>query len=52
MGNTIIVVEHDRETIESSDYMIDLGPGAGIHGGQICSNGITKKLLKEKNGSP
>jgi len=52
MGNTIIVVEHDRETIESSDYMIDLGPGAGIHGGKICSNGITKKLLKEKNGSP
>jgi excinuclease ABC subunit A len=35
LGNTIIVVEHDRETIESSDYMIDLGPGAGEQGGKV-----------------
>lgn len=51
LGNTIIVVEHDRETIEKSDYMVDLGPRAGIHGGNVCLTGETKKLIK-KNGSP
>ncbi|MCJ7553958.1 MAG: excinuclease ABC subunit UvrA [Ignavibacteriaceae bacterium] len=50
LGNTIIVVEHDRETIESSDYMIDLGPAAGEHGGKVCISGITSKLLNSKNG--
>ena len=50
LGNTIIVVEHDRETIESSDYMIDLGPGAGEHGGKVVLEGETKKLLKSDNG--
>lgn len=45
--NTIIVVEHDRETIESSDYLIDLGPAAGEHGGKVCAAGETKKLLKK-----
>ncbi len=50
LGNTIIVVEHDRETIESSDYMIDLGPGAGEHGGQVVMEGITQKLLDSENG--
>lgn len=50
LGNTIIVVEHDRETIESSDYMIDLGPGAGVHGGEVCASGETNKLLTSKNG--
>ncbi len=50
LGNTVIVVEHDRETIESSDYMIDLGPGAGDHGGTLCLAGETKKLLNSKNG--
>ena len=50
LGNTIIVVEHDRETIESSDFMIDLGPGAGEHGGKICAVGETKKLLQKENG--
>lgn len=49
LGNTVIVVEHDRETIENSDYLIDLGPGAGIHGGIITARGETKKLLKQKN---
>ena len=50
LGNTIIVVEHDRETIESSDYMIDLGPGAGEHGGKVVMEGETKKLLNSDNG--
>ncbi len=50
LGNTVIVVEHDRETIENSDYMIDLGPGAGEHGGIVCLAGETKKLIESPNG--
>jgi excinuclease ABC subunit A len=50
LGNTVIVVEHDRETIESSDYIVDLGPGAGEHGGEVCVNGETKKLIDSNNG--
>ncbi len=50
LGNTVIVVEHDRETIESSDYMIDLGPGAGEHGGEVCLAGETQKLIESQNG--
>ena len=50
LGNTIVVVEHDRETIESSDYMVDLGPGAGEHGGNVVMEGDTKKLLNSDNG--
>ncbi len=50
LGNTVIVVEHDKETIESSDYMVDLGPAAGVHGGEICIAGETKELMQSKNG--
>lgn len=50
LGNTVIVVEHDRETIENSDYMIDLGPGAGVQGGEVCVSGETHKLLDSPNG--
>jgi excinuclease ABC subunit A len=50
LGNTVIVVEHDRETIESSDYMIDLGPSAGEHGGKVCLAGKTEELVNSKNG--
>ncbi|MBM4170316.1 MAG: excinuclease ABC subunit UvrA [Ignavibacteria bacterium] len=50
LGNTVIVVEHDRETIENSDYIIDLGPLAGEHGGEVCLRGITSEILKSKNG--
>ena len=50
LGNTIIVVEHDRETIQSSDYMIDLGPGAGEHGGEVVLDGITEELMNSDNG--
>ncbi|MBU8933636.1 MAG: excinuclease ABC subunit UvrA [candidate division Zixibacteria bacterium] len=39
IGNTVLVVEHDRETIESADYVLDLGPGAGVHGGEIVAKG-------------
>ncbi|MCV6607497.1 MAG: excinuclease ABC subunit UvrA [Campylobacterales bacterium] len=47
-GNTVIVVEHDKETIESSDYIVDIGPGAGKFGGDIVFAGDTKKLKKAK----
>lgn len=50
LGNTVIVVEHDRETIESSDYIIDLGPGAGENGGLVCVEGKTQKLIDSSNG--
>ena len=50
LGNTVIVVEHDRETIESSDFMIDLGPAAGEHGGEVCIAGLTDELVNSKNG--
>jgi excinuclease ABC subunit A len=50
LGNTVVVVEHDRETIENSDYMVDLGPGAGEHGGEVCLSGETNELLNSDNG--
>ncbi len=49
LGNTVIVVEHDEETIESGDFIIDMGPGAGVHGGEIVFAGGKKELLKAKN---
>lgn len=48
MGNTIIVVEHDEDTIFSSDYLVDIGPGAGIHGGTIVASGYLEELLSDK----
>ncbi|KAF0152778.1 MAG: Excinuclease ABC subunit A [Ignavibacteria bacterium] len=51
LGNTVIVVEHDRETIESSDYIVDLGPKAGVHGGEVVLQGRTINILKSKNGN-
>ncbi|GAB6282291.1 MAG: excinuclease ABC subunit UvrA [Ignavibacterium sp.] len=50
LNNTIIVVEHDRETIEDADYLVDLGPAAGEQGGKICVVGNTQELIKSKNG--
>jgi excinuclease ABC subunit A len=47
-GNTIIVVEHDEDTIFASDYLIDIGPGAGVHGGHIVVADELQKLLKAK----
>lgn len=48
LGNSVIVVEHDEETIESADYVVDIGPGAGIHGGEVVFVG-TPEELKESN---
>ncbi|STQ86964.1 excinuclease ABC subunit UvrA [Helicobacter muridarum] len=47
-GNTVIVVEHDKETIMCADYIVDIGPGAGIYGGEIVFSGKVKDLLKTK----
>lgn len=61
LGNTVIVVEHDRETIERADYVVDLGPGAGIEGGEIVTQGkpdeldensMTVKFLQDKETIP
>jgi excinuclease ABC subunit A len=49
LGNTIIVVEHDEDTIFASDYIVDIGPGAGVHGGEIVVSGYLDKLLSAKN---
>lgn len=48
LGNTIIVVEHDEDTIFSSDYLVDIGPGAGVHGGNVVVAGDLDKLLTAK----
>ena len=50
LGNTVIVVEHDRETMRSSDYLVDLGPGAGEHGGEVVIAGETEFLMSSNNG--
>jgi len=49
LGNTIIVVEHDRETIESADHIIDIGPGAGEHGGEIVAEGTLDEIKNSKD---
>ena len=49
LGNTVIVVEHDEEAIRCADHIIDIGPGAGKHGGEICAEGTLKDILKNKN---
>ncbi len=48
-GNTVIVVEHDKETILSSDYIIDLGPGAGTRGGTIVAQGTPREIMKQQS---
>ncbi len=48
LGNTVIVVEHDEDTIRNSDHIIDIGPKAGIHGGHIVAQGSLKEILKNK----
>lgn len=45
MGNTIIIVEHDEDTIFASDYMVDIGPGAGVHGGNVVVSGYLDELI-------
>lgn len=51
LGNTIIVVEHDEDTIYSSDYLVDIGPGAGVHGGKIVVADWTEHLLTSKRNT-
>lgn len=48
LGNTVLVVEHDQETMESSDYIIDFGPGAGESGGSVVSQGTLEHIIKDK----
>ncbi|MDO9464697.1 MAG: excinuclease ABC subunit UvrA [bacterium] len=49
LGNTVIVVEHDEQTIRNADYVIDLGPGAGIHGGDLVACGRPEEIIKNRN---
>ncbi len=48
LGNTVIVVEHDEDAIRAADHVVDLGPGAGVHGGEIVAQGTLKQILKSK----
>lgn len=48
LGNSVIVVEHDEEMMLAADYLVDIGPGAGIHGGHIISHGLPKKVIADK----
>ena len=48
LGNTVIVVEHDEDTIRAADYIVDVGPGAGVHGGEIVAAGKVKDICKAK----
>ena len=49
LGNTLIVVEHDEDTIRAADYIVDIGPGAGVHGGKVVAEGLLKDLLSAKD---
>lgn len=48
LGNTLIVVEHDEDTMKAADYLVDMGPGAGVHGGSICAAGTPEEVAKNK----
>jgi excinuclease ABC subunit A len=47
LGNTVIVVEHDEEAIRSADFLVDMGPGAGVHGGEVVAHGTPKKVMQQ-----
>ena len=49
LGNTVIVVEHDEDAIRTADYVVDMGPGAGVRGGEVVAEGTLAKVLKAKN---
>ncbi|MCB9815600.1 excinuclease ABC subunit UvrA [Candidatus Nomurabacteria bacterium] len=51
LGNTIIVVEHDEDTIRASDYLVDIGPGAGVHGGEVIVADYLEKLMADKKNA-
>ena len=48
VGNTVIVVEHDEETMMESDYIVDIGPGAGVHGGEVVAAGTPQEIMENK----
>ena len=48
IGNTLIVVEHDEQTLRTADYIVDLGPGAGVHGGRVVAQGTPAEIMKSK----
>ena len=48
LGNTLIVVEHDEETIRAADHVVDMGPGAGEHGGEVVAQGTVREVMKQK----
>lgn len=47
IGNTLIVVEHDEDTMLAADYLIDIGPGAGVHGGEVISAGTPEEVMND-----
>lgn len=49
LGNSLIVVEHDEDTMHASDYIIDIGPGAGVHGGEVVAKGTPEQIMKNKH---
>lgn len=49
LGNTVIVVEHDEDTMRAADYLVDIGPGAGIHGGEVVAAGTVEEVIKCEN---
>ena len=49
LGNTLVVVEHDTDTMLAADYLVDVGPGAGLHGGEIVAHGTPEEVMKNKN---
>ena len=49
LGNTVIVVEHDEDTIRHADYLVDIGPGAGVHGGQVVAQGTPDEVSRDQN---
>lgn len=51
LGNTVLVVEHDEDTIRTADYLLDIGPGAGVHGGEVVASGTPTEVEKNKNST-
>ena len=51
LGNSVIVVEHDEDTMRAADYIVDIGPGAGEHGGEVIACGTAEQIMKNKNPS-
>jgi len=51
LGNTVLVVEHDEDAIRAADYLVDMGPGAGVHGGQVVAAGTPEQVMESKDSS-